>query len=300
MKGATLNQLATFHTIATEGSITAAARKLEIAPASVSQSLKTLEQHLGLPLFSRTTRRIELTEAGRLLFQKSANAMTDIENALENVGDLTDIPSGTIKLTTPRIAYQLILEPIYAEFCQRFPEIQLEISVSDKSINIIEEGFDLGIRFGDRIEEGMIARALTKPMKDALFVSPDYAKSHGIPKTIEELKHHSLVHYRFIASNQLAPLTLVNNGEELTVDMPVALVSNDTDIMIDGAIKGVGIGRLIEPMVAAHFANQSLLPILKKHWYEIPGFYLYYHQHSQLAKRIRVFIDFLLDRVVAR
>ena len=218
MNGTTYNQLMMFHTIAQEGNITAAARKLEIAPPSVSQALKMLEEQLGLPLFTRTTRRIELTEAGQLLYERTLASMSELNLAVESVSDLSRVPSGKVRITVPRFVYQSLLKPIYIEFCQRYPSIQLEISVSDKAIDIIRDGFDMGIRFGDRVEEGMIARQLTLPVKEALFASPGYVEQYGLPETPDDLKQHKLIQYRFISSNQVAPLNLNNQGETITVN----------------------------------------------------------------------------------
>ena len=169
MKGTTFNQLTTFHAIVQEGSIRGAARKLEIAPPSVSQSLKQLETQLGLPLFTRSTRRIELTEAGQQLYEQTINAISTLDYALESVQDLSESPSGKVSITLPRFVFQFFFKPIYAEFCQRYPDIQLEISVSDEAVNILNEGFDLGIRFGDRIETGMVARQITAAHDRSLF-----------------------------------------------------------------------------------------------------------------------------------
>ncbi|PSW17644.1 LysR family transcriptional regulator [Photobacterium sanctipauli] len=296
MNGATYNQLTMFHTIVNEGSITKAARKLEIAPPSVSQALKNLEEQLGLPLFSRTTRRMELTEAGQLLFERTRFSISELNIALESVSDLSKNPSGKVRITVPRFIYQFLLKPIYAEFCQRYPNIQLEVSVSDATIDIIAAGFDIGIRFGDKVEEGMIARQLTQPMKEALFASPAYIEQFGLPTKPEDLKQHKLVQYRFISSNQLAPLNLDDNGTTLPVDMPLSLVVNDTDLMVDAALKGLGIGRIVEPMVASHFSHNKLIPVLEDYWFPYSGLYVYFHKNSQKAKRVRVLIDFLLEK----
>lgn len=296
MKGATYNQLVIFHCIVSEGTIAGAARKLEIAPASVSQSLKTLEQHLGLPLFTRTTRQIELTEAGQLLFDQTFNPMSEIKLGIESVVDLSEVPSGKVTITIPRFAYTYLLQPIYAEFCQRYPNVNLEISISDKTENIISEGFDLGIRFGDRIEEGMVARQLTPPMREALFVSQQYKELNGVPKVLSDLNKHKLIQYRFIASNQLAPLKLNNKGQTVTVDMPLALICNDTELMVDAAIKGLGIGRVIDPVIKEELDSKQLIPVLEEYWQPYPGLYLFFNQNSQRAKRVRVLIDFLLEK----
>ncbi|KIF52337.1 LysR family transcriptional regulator [Vibrio owensii] len=296
MNGTTYNQLMMFHTIAQEGSITAAARKLEIAPPSVSQALKMLEEQLGLPLFTRTTRRIELTEAGQLLYERTLASMSELNLAVESVSDLSRVPSGKVRITVPRFVYQSLLKPIYIEFCQRYPSIQLEISVSDKAIDIIRDGFDMGIRFGDRVEEGMIARQLTLPVKEALFASPGYVEQYGLPKTPDDLKQHKLIQYRFISSNQVAPLNLNNQGETLTVNMPTALIVNDTDVMIDAAHNGLGIGRIVTPMVEEGFKKGEIVPVLEEYWQPYSGLYVYFHKNTQKAKRVRVLIDFLLEK----
>ncbi|BDY03071.1 LysR substrate-binding domain-containing protein [Ferrimonas sp. YFM] len=296
MKGATFNQLMIFQSIVQEGSIRGAARKLEMAPPSVSQALKQLEGQVGLPLFNRSTRRIELTEAGQLLHERTAGAISTLDYALESVQDLSESPSGKVSITLPRFVFQFFLKPIYAEFCQRYPDIQLEISVSDEAVNILNEGFDMGIRFGDRIEPGMVARQLTAPMREALFASPDYLERHGCPDFPESLQQHKLVQYRFIAANQLAPLLLQHQGQQITVQMPLALVVNDTDAMMDATLKGLGIGRMVTPMVTDYFQQGQLLPVLEQNWTPYPGLYLYFVQNSQKARRVRVLIDFLVEK----
>lgn len=296
MKGSTFNQLTIFQAIVQEGSIRGAARKLEIAPPSASQALKLLEVSLGMPLFNRTTRRLELTEAGHLLYDQINKPIQTLDYAFESVRDLTEVPSGRVSITLPRFVYQFFLRPVYAEFCQRYPDIQLEISVSDEAVNILSAGYDLGIRFGDRIEPGMVARQVTAPMQEALFASEAYLSQFGTPATPEDLQQHKLVQYRYIASNQLAPLTIQNKGQTLTVDMPLALVVNDTDAMVDAAEKGLGIGRIVEPMVKEQLADGRLIPILKDYWAPYPGLYIYFIQNSQKARRIRVLVDFLVAK----
>ncbi|GAA5213505.1 LysR family transcriptional regulator [Corallincola platygyrae] len=296
MKGTTFNQLTIFQTIVQEGSIRGAARKLELAAPSVSQALKLLEKSLGLPLFNRSTRRMDLTEAGQLLYQRISGAISTLDYAVESVQDLSEKPSGKVRITLPRFAYQFYFRPIYAEFCRRYPDIELEISVSDEAINILNEGHDLGIRFGDRVEQGMVARQITPPMKEALFASEQYIEKHGLPKTPKDLQQHRLVQYRFIASNQLAPLLLQSKAQALTVEMPTALVVNDTDAMVDAAEKGLGIGRIVTPMVQEQFGDGRLKPVLEPYWYPYPGLHIYYVQNSQKARRLRVLIDFLLEK----
>lgn len=295
MRGATYNQLMIFQAIVQEGSIRGAARKLEIAPPTASQALKALEANLGLPLFLRTTRSMELTEAGQLLYDNTTSAVSVLNQALESVHDLHNEPTGKVRITLPRFVCQWLLQPVYAEFCQRYPQLQLEVSTSDATVNLINDGFDVGIRFGDRLEEGMVAQPLTAPLQEAIFASPAYIARHGLPQTPDELASHQRIQYRFITANKFAPTVLQNGEQRMEVAMATALVVNDTDMVVDAACKGLGIGCMIRPIVAQHLASGELAPVLEDYWPTYPGLYLYYPQHSQKARRVRVFIDFLLQ-----
>jgi len=297
MNGTTFNQLMIFHAIVSENSISKAAKKLEIAAPSVSNALKLLEAELGLPLFTRTTRRIELTEAGKLLHERTHTSIGELSSAFEGIAELSKEPSGKVRITMPRFVYQQIIKPIYADFCRRYPSIELEISVDDATVDILKDGFDLGIRFGDRIAPEMVARQLTNPMRDVLFVSKEYAEEFGIPHTPSDLENHKLIQYRFIASNQTLPLQLNNNGEQVTVDIPKSLIVNDTDVMLDATLQGLGIGRLADYMVQDKIDSGAVIPILEQYWLPIVPLYVYFHQNTQKAKRVRVLIDFLLERL---
>ncbi|UPQ88837.1 LysR family transcriptional regulator [Vibrio sinaloensis] len=296
MKGTTYNQLQVFQAIVLEGSIRGAARKLEMAAPSVSQSLKLLEENIGLTLFNRTTRKIELTDAGRQLHERTQAAMESLTYAVESVQELTEEPSGHLRITVPKFVYNTYLKAIFADFCRQYPQIELELSISDATLDIVKEGIDLGIRFGNILEQGMVAKKLTEPMKEALFASPDYLQKFGTPQSLQDLSRHKLIQYRFITSNKYAQLNLTENGQQVRVEIPYALVVNDTDLMIDAAKEGLGIGRLVAPALNTEFKSGQLLPVLEDKWTTYPGLYLYFTQNSQRVKRVRVFIDYLTER----
>jgi len=295
MKGTTYSQLQVFQTIVQEGSIRAAARKLEMAAPSVSQSLKLLESNIGLTLFNRTTRKIELTEAGRLLHERTVAAMESLSYALESVQELTEEPSGKLRITLPKFVYNTYFKRIFADFCRQYPQIEFEISISDASLDIVKEGIDLGIRFGSILEEGMVAKKLTEPMQEALFASPEYLERYGTPKSLEDLSKHKLIQYRFITSNKYAQLNLVEDGQQTRVEIPYGLVVNDTDLMIDAAKEGLGIGRLVLPSLTKELTSGALLPVLEDKWPTYPGLYVYFSRNSQKVKRVRVLIDYLIE-----
>lgn len=296
MNNVIYNQIRIFQSIAREGSITAAARKLEITPPSVSKALKLLETYIGQPLFVRSTRRIELTVAGRQLLEKTEAAVDSLEKSVENIRFQNQVPSGQVRITLSRFAYLLILKPFMADFCQQYPGIQLEISVYDGTVNIIDEHFDLGIRFGDILEGGVVARQLMKPFREGLYASPGYLSQYGTPTTPTDLYQHKLIGYRFITNNRILPLILNDKGEPLTVEMPGQLISNDIDVMADGIRSGLGIGRLFEPVHQLQADRNELIPVMENYWRTYPPVYLYYSKNAGNTKRVKALIDFLITR----
>jgi len=298
MNSSTFNQLNIFLAIIQEGGIRQAARKLEMAPPSVSQALKRLEQHLGLPLITRTTRQMELTDAGRRLFEQASPMVGALSETLVQINELNHVPSGKLRLTIPGFAFSHLLQPIYATFCRRYPEIELELSISDATINLIKEGFDAGIRMAHRVEEGMVSIPLTPPVELVLCASRDYLAQHGTPQEPSDLSAHQLIRYRYIAANQLAPVLLSDSGQDVTIDGRTALIVNDGNVMLDAAEQGLGIGGVPYPFAKPLFASGRLEPVLQPYWRAFPALHLYFPQHSQKAMRIRVLVDFLREHAI--
>lgn len=295
MDSVVFGQLKVFHAVAAEGSITGAARRLSVGLPAVSKSLKSLETSMGVPLFNRTTRKLEITEAGQMLLTRTVDAMQSLNYAVESMHDLGQTPRGTVRITAARFAYQCILRPLLEGIHEAYPQINLEISVYDGTVDILEQGFDLGIRFGDRLEEGMIARRLVPPFREGLYVSECYARRHGLPNDPSELSRHQLIGYRFTTSNRMLPLILEREGQELTVDMPTSIVTNDIEVTMDGIRKGLGIGRLFEPVHDQLADRDTFIPVLETHWRTYPAVFLYFPKNSQRAKRIRAVIDYLVS-----
>ncbi|OBW91387.1 LysR family transcriptional regulator [Gallibacterium genomosp. 3] len=287
-------QLLIFHTIAKTRNISAAARQLEVSVAAVSKSLQTLEQHLGLPLIQRTTRKLTLTEAGEKLVQQTTLAVKQIEHSLTDIQSWANPPAGLVRITLPQLAFYLVLQPNYAEFCQQYPQIQLELSIDNATVDIVEQHFDLGIRFGHSIEDGMIAHQLTTPMQEGLFVSKQYALQYGIPQTPTELSHHQLIGHRFITHNRLNPLTLNLDGFEKQFEVKQQLILNDTEMVVDAVLQGFGIGRIFDLRYQQLGLKDQLIPVLQPYWRQFPALYLYYFPRQQQLKRAKAVIDFLL------
>lgn len=297
MNGSIYGYLQVFRTIVQEGGISAASRKLETSPPAVSNALKGLEKHIGLPLFHRSTRSLELTEAGERLFESTQSLMFSLENAVENVQELGESPTGTVRITVPRFAYHRLIKPYYTEFCQRYPDILLEISVYDGTVDLVKDSFDLGIRFGDKIENGVVARQLLPEMQDCLLISQSYKDRYGIPQTPQDLVNHKLIGYRFITANRLLPLSLNINGTPTEIEMPHSIIVNDeVDLMVDATRKGLGIGRIFQSTLDLQPDKMDFIPVLQDYWISYPPVYLYYCQHSQKLKRVKVLIEFLVEK----
>ncbi|WP_341536360.1 LysR family transcriptional regulator [Actinobacillus arthritidis] len=278
MNSSIYNALTIFHTIVAEGSISGAARRLQMTSPSVSQSLKLLEKHIGLPLLNRTTRRMELTEAGHRLIDSTQNALQSLSTAVETVQDLSEKPKGLVRMTVPHIAYWLLIEPRLGEFAEQFPDIQLEISINDGTVDILKQGFDLGFRFGNQVEEQMVAKKLTEPFRLGIYASKTYQQKYGLPKTINGLQQHKLIGFRFATSNCVMPLTLQDKGENLRIEMPMPMIVNSLVVAKSAILQGVGIGRFFEPLMAIQPDRQEFIPVLEKHWQTFGALYLYFMQ----------------------
>ncbi len=292
-------QLRIFHAIAKEQGVSRGARKLGITTASASGALKLLEQKIGVSLFNRSTRHITLTDAGYQLLIQTQNAMNELEQALDNIQELGTVPMGMVRITLSRFAYQLLLKPYLTKFYDEYPQIQLEISLNDGMANLVEDGFDLGIRFGNRIEDGMVARQLIGGFAEGLYVSKSYAQEFGVPKTLADLPNHRLIGYRFVSSGRIEPLVLSVGGQETTVAMPTPLLCNDSEVIADATRQGLGIGRIFTVNMAQFADRDNFIPILSEHWRHYPAVYLYYLRHKQRAKKVQAVIEFLLANTLA-
>ncbi|RUT25721.1 LysR family transcriptional regulator [Asaia sp. W19] len=297
MNNASYNQLVVFHAIAREGSLTKAARTLAMGPPSVSKSLKLLEESVGATLFRRTTRRLAITETGQALLEASSTGLMALQQAITSIRDLNREIAGPLRITVARFAYKLYLAPVIAQFIVRNPGITLEISVNDGTVDLLSEGYDIGIRFYDRLQEGMVARRLSGPVREGLYMSPEYLSRHGMPQTIEELEQHPIIGYRFTTSNRMAPLVL-QGRVTLCAQMP--LVTNDIDVIADGIRNSLGIGRLFSPIRKLQNDSDKLIPVLEETWITYPPVYLYYSKNTDRLKQIRAFCEFVTEAVRKR
>jgi DNA-binding transcriptional LysR family regulator len=285
-----------FITVANKRSFTTAGAELGVTGSAVSQTVRQLEERLGVRLLHRTTRSVGLTEAGERLYASLKPAFVQMRAAVESLNELRERPAGTLRLTIPRGVTALLHEPLLAEFLALYPEIRLDISVDDGLVDIVAQGFDAGIRFGETLEKDMIAVDIFGPVRLVVVGSPAYFARHRKPKHPRELHAHDCIGYRFVTSGACYRWEFDENGKEFEIEVDGRATTNDITILVRLAVDGVGLAMLSEDYIRPLLKDGQLVRVLDPFCSPFPGFHLYYSSRSQTPLKLRVFIDFLLER----
>lgn len=287
-----LNELAAFACVARKRSFRQAAQELQVTASALSHSIAKLEQALGVRLLNRSTRSVSPSAAGERLLQRLVPALSEIEQALDSLNALRARPSGKLRLNVPRAAAQLVLAEKIAGFVLAYPEIQLEIVASDALIDIVEEGYDAGIRFGESLQQDMIALPVGPAIRFVVCGAPAYLERHGKPRTPHELLGHACIqlrfpsgmHYRWEFSQGENKVEVATNG---------ALILDEPSLMIQAALDGAGLIYMYETFVR-QWVQQGRLEYVLEDWCPaVPGFYLYYPSGRNMSAALRALIDYL-------
>ncbi|KIC51810.1 LysR family transcriptional regulator [Tateyamaria sp. ANG-S1] len=295
MKRAPIHGIEVFLAIVREGSLRAAATSLGIGAPAVSLQLKALEDRMGVGLLHRSTRRIELTDAGRVLFENAEPAYRDLLEAAARTQEAGAAPHGTLKLSVSRGAYIAALEPHMAGFLAEHPGINLDISFDERLVDVIGEGVHAGIRQGDILAPDMIAVRLTPPLTPAYFAAPSYLKVHGRPETLRDLLTHQCIRYRFPTTGRLDYWHIIEEGRETRIDPPARLVFDQVDGVIRAAQGGHGIGWALRSSIQDQIDSGALETVLDEHVRDLPPYYLYYPENNKRIACLRQFIAFLMS-----
>lgn len=283
--------LKAFLLVAQHKSFTQAARELGMSSAAVSQTIRTLETRLGLPLFQRTTRRVGLTEAGASLHARLRPAAVEITDAIESLNSFRDRPVGHLRLTVPRIALPLVIEPILAQFRRAYPEVSVEIAVEDAVVDLATRGFDAGIRIGEYIDADMVAVRLTPDITWSVLGAPAYFAAKGRPATPEELTRHECILYRFPTSGAIHRWEFVRDRREFAVNVPGKVITSDSLLLISLARTGIGLTYSADLVAAEDVAAGTLERVLDSFLRRTPGLFLYFPARMQTQPKLRAFID---------
>lgn len=294
-----ISSLTWFAHIARHRSFTKAASEMGVTRAALSQHLKALEQQLQVRLLNRTTRNMSLTDEGQRLLDILHPSLTNIEQVVSELNESHIEPSGLIRISSSRTAARLLIEPHLGEFLARYPKIRLELMMDDGFTNIVAEGLDAGIRLGVSLDEHMVAVPITPPLTTAIVGSPAYFKQHGIPQSPKDLEAHNCLAYRFTSSGMLDhwSLTAPDSDQHTVVFEPKGnAVFNDDYSMLQAAIQGVGLVKHIDLWVHEAIQDGRLTRVLTPWCKPFPGFYLYIPSREHMPKKIRVLMDFLIEK----
>lgn len=283
--------LGVFLAIARHGSFRKAAAELGVTPSALSHSLRLIEERLGVRLFNRTTRSVALTEAGGRLYGRVSPAFRDIDDAIDELNSFRDRPFGTLRLNVPRICARIVLMPLLSRFIVAYPDIRVELVVDDALVDIVAEGFDAGIRFGESIAADMITVPIGPRHAFAVVGSPDYIARHGTPADPRDLSRFPCIRLRF-AHGAIYAWEFERGGIEVNVEVDGPLTLSEQDLMLDAALDGAGLAYLFEGQVRAHLDSGALMRVLEDWCPYYPGFYLYYPSRRQMPSPLRAFIDF--------
>ncbi|APC87522.1 LysR-family transcriptional regulator [Vibrio parahaemolyticus] len=270
-----------------------------VTRAALSQHVKGLEKQLQVRLLNRTTRNMSLTEEGQRLLDTLHPSLTNIEQALNSLNDLHIEPAGLIRISASRTAARLLIEPHLGEFLSRYPKIRLELIMDDGLTNIVAEGMDAGIRLGVSLDEHMVAIPITPNLTNAIVGSPDYFKRYGKPETPNDLEYHNCLAYRFTSSGTLDhwSLTSPDVDKHTVIFEPKGnAVFNDDYSMLQAAIQGVGLIKHIDLWVLKYLEEGKLERVFVDWCKPFPGFYLYIPSRENMPKKIRVLMDFLIEK----
>ncbi len=278
--------------VAEKRSFTAAAAELRVTPSAVSQTVRALEERVGVRLLQRTTRSVGLTEAGERFVARLKPALAGVHEAFDALGELRDRPAGVLRLTVPRIAYQQMLAPRLPAFLKAYPDITLDVSIDDAFANIVEQGYDAGIRIGEMLDREMVAVKLSADLRMAVVGAPAYFATREKPKHPRDLQAHDCINYRQKTSGVVYRWDFSENGKDFVVAVDGRLLINDAELMISSAIDGLGLAFMIDSLVREHVAKKRLVRVLDSYCAPFPGFYLYYPSRAQLAPKLKALVDF--------
>jgi DNA-binding transcriptional LysR family regulator len=286
-----LDGVITFLAVANHLSFTRAALALNISSTAVSKAIQKFEQRYGVVLFQRTTRSVVLTEPGAALFERLQPAAADIGDALAHLSSYQARPTGTLRLTMTRFAMTLLVEPFVPEFYRAYPDVTLELSINEGTVDLASGPYDAGIRLGETVEKDMVAVRLTPELRWSVVGSPAYFARAGRPHKPEELTLHEGVIYRFVTSGQRHRWEFNRRGHDFLVDMPGRIVVNERASLLSFARQGLGLAYVADLEVAGDLAEGRLESVLRDYILPTSGAHLYFPAGTQAQPKLRAFID---------
>lgn len=293
MKLNQLDGLVAFWKVAEHSGFTAAAADLAVSPSALSQAIRQLEARLGVRLLNRTTRNVSLTEAGQAYLARVAPALGQVIDAGDELNVLQGRPSGMLRLNAARVSTTLVLRPLLEGFLREYPNVQLELTNDEGFINIVEKGFDAGIRFGESIDRDMVAVPIGGPHTVAVVASPEYLRRIPAPRHPDDLARHNCVRLRFAATGAIYKWEFEVDGRLVDYEVGGNLIISDTTFSLDLALEGIGLAYTFEQLAEPYIKAKRLKRVLAAFCPTFPGFYLYYPSRHDQPSKLKALIEYV-------
>ena len=283
-----------FTQVVESGGFAAAAREMGMTRSAVNKLVIALENELGVQLLQRSTRRVSPTSSGLAFYDRCVEILSTLHEAEQAVSQLQEEPKGSLRVNAPMSFGMLHLAPAIADFLVQYPDLRVQLTLSDRFIDPIEEGFDVTVRIAAPQESASLIQHSLMPAKRVLCASPMYLEQPGEPKHPLELRHHSCLHYGHIATDNR--WTLFGKDETHTISIHGVICSNNGEVLKEAAIRGLGITLLPTFIVDQALQNYELKVILPEYSPSELEIYLLYPVNRHLSTKIRLLIDFLSAR----
>jgi len=282
-----------FARVVEAGSFTRAAERLDISNAAATRHVAYLESILGVRLLNRSTRNLSLTHTGQAYYERCLQILADVEEANAAAGESADVPRGVLRINGPVSFATRHVAPLLGEYSERHPQVTLDVAISDRIVDIVEEGYDLAIRITRNPVPALIARRLA-PARMVLCAAPGYLERHGRPKTPADLERHACLNYSYLATGSAWRFTGPRGEETVRIKGPI--VANNGDVLHAALLQGVGIA--LQPSFIAweDLRAGRLVALLPTHRPPVLDIYAMYASRRHLSAKVRTFIDFLVGR----
>jgi LysR family transcriptional regulator for bpeEF and oprC len=271
-----------------------AAESLQLAAPQVSRTVQALEAHLGARLLNRTTRSISVTDDGEAYYQRSIRVLAEVDEMEAELTHAKLNPKGRLKVNLPALIAKMIIIPALPDFFERYPDIEIEMGLSDRQVDIVEEGVDCVIRTGELEDSGLVARRIGN-MRRITCASPKYLEKYGEPKTIADLHKHIGVNYVSSNTGRVRGWDYVVGGVVETVDMHGLIAVNDVDAYISCGLHGLGLLKSAIYPIAPHLESGELVEILKDYCSPPRPISIMYARNRHLPRKVRVFADWVAE-----
>ncbi|NDK99197.1 LysR family transcriptional regulator [Photorhabdus bodei] len=290
-----LGSLNVFVRAADARSFTVAGQQLGISSSAVSKAIVRLEERLGIRLFHRSTRTVTLTPEGTLFFERCKRILDEVEAAETELSQMQKMPSGKLKISLPSVG--MLFMPKFAAFNRLYPEIKLDISCSDRIVDVIEEGFDAVLRTGDPRDSRLMSRMLGS-YRQVIVGSPAYFAAAGFPEEPEDLVSHQCLLYRFPTNGKLNVWPLNRDGKKIELNLPCNMVTDSLEPQVCFAEHGLGIACVPNIAVYRQLKEGSLVTVLDKYNESSTVFRILWPSSRHLSPKVRVFVDFMAENLL--